>query len=249
MSIDLTGKVAIVTGSSRGIGREIAHTLSKHGAYVMCCGTQQEATQAVATYIEADTKHETLALQVDVSQSASIQNMVKQALEKWGRVDILVNNAGITRDNLLLRLSDEDWDAVIHTNLNSVFYAVKASLKPMLKQRFGRIINIASVVGIMGNAGQANYAAAKAGIIGFSKTVAKEYGAKGITCNVVAPGFIQTDMISALPKEYLDTIMATVPQRRLGTPQDVANAVLFLASDLASYITGQVIQVDGGIRT
>ena len=249
MPIDLNGKIAIVTGSSRGIGFEVARTLAQHGASVVCCATQLASAQAAADKISAEWGHDTLAVAVDVSQSDSVQSMIKTALEKWGRLDILVNNAGITRDNLLLRLSDEDWNAVLDTNLNSVFYATKAAIRPMMKQRWGRLINIASVVGVMGNPGQANYAAAKAGIIGFSKTVAKEYGAKGITCNVVAPGFIQTDMIAALPKEYLDTIIQSIPQYRLGTPSDVANVVLFLASDLSAYITGQVIQVDGGIRT
>ena len=249
MGLDLSGKIALVTGSSRGIGFEIALTLAQYGASVVCCATTEASAQKAADEIHARTGSRCLGYAVDVSSSTQVKALVDQVLNACGKIDILVNNAGITKDNLLLRLTDEDWQSVIDTNLNSVFYTTKAVLRSMLKQRSGRIVNIASVVGIMGNAGQANYAAAKAGIIGFSKTVAKEYGGKGILCNVVAPGFIQTDMIASLPKEYLDTIIQSVPQKKLGTPQDVAHLVLFLCSELAGYITGQVIQVDGGIRT
>lgn len=244
----LKDKIAIVTGASRGIGFEVAETLAKNGANVACVGTKLETAQAAADRLISAYGVEAIGIQADVSDEASVNNMVKTTIEKWGRVDILVNNAGITRDNLLLRLSSEDWQSVLNTNLNSVFYATKAVIRPMMKQRYGRIVNVASVVGIMGNAGQSNYAAAKAGIIGFAKTVAREYGTKGITCNVVAPGFIETDMITALPKEYLDNIIQSIPQQRLGTPKDVANLVLFLASDLSAYVTGEVIRVDGGMR-
>jgi 3-oxoacyl-[acyl-carrier protein] reductase len=174
--------------------------------------------------------------------------MVKTVVEHFGRVDILVNNAGITRDNVLLRLSDEDWQTVLNVDLNSIFYTTKAVLRPMMKQKYGRIVNMSSVVGIMGNSGQSNYAAAKAGMIGFSKSVAKEYGGKGITCNVVAPGFIDTDMVASLPKEYVDHIIQGIPQQRLGSSRDVANLALFLASDLSAYVTGEVVRVDGGMR-
>ncbi len=245
--MELKDKVAIVTGSTRGIGREVAEKLASKGAKIVVCATKKETCDEAAAQISAAYQIEAIGCQVNVADSESVQNLIKVTLEKFGRIDILVNNAGITRDNLSLRMSDSEWDDVIKTNLNSVFYATRAVLRPMLKQKYGRIINIASVVGLMGNVGQANYAAAKGGIISFTKTIAKEYGAKGITANTVAPGFIQTDMIESLPKEYLDTIIAMIPKKGLGKPSDVANLVLFLASDLSDYITGQVIQVDGGL--
>ncbi len=248
MPIQLEGQVALVTGSSRGIGFEIARVLSEHGATVVCCGTKLESAQAAAAKISEETGNTTMGLQVNVADSEDVNRLVKDVLTAYGRLDILVNNAGITRDNLLIRLSDTEWTDVVQTNLNSVFFATKAVLRPMMKQKHGRIINVASVVGLMGNAGQANYAAAKAGIMGFAKSVAREYGVKGITCNVVAPGFIDTDMIASLPKEYLDNIIKSIPQQRLGTPKDVANLVLFLSSDLSAYVTGEVIRVDGGMR-
>lgn len=248
MPIQLEGQVALVTGSSRGIGFEIARVLSEHGATVVCCGTKLESAQAAAAKISEETGNTTMGLQVNVADSDDVNRLVKDVLTAYGRLDILVNNAGITRDNLLIRLSDKEWTDVVQTNLNSVFFATKAVLRPMMKQKHGRIINVASVVGLMGNAGQANYAAAKAGIMGFAKSVAREYGVKGITCNVVAPGFIDTDMIASLPKEYLDNIIKSIPQQRLGTPKDVANLVLFLSSDLSAYVTGEVIRVDGGMR-
>jgi len=242
------GKIAVVTGASRGIGLEIATTLAENGATVVCASTKLDNSQKVAKKIVEKFGGDAFGVQVDVSKESDVQEMIKTVVEKYGRIDILVNNAGITRDNLLLRLSLEDWQAVLDTNLNSVFFTTKSAIRPMMKQRYGRIVNIASVVGLMGNAGQSNYSAAKAAIMGFSKTVAREYGAKGITCNVVAPGFIETDMITSLPKEYLDNIIQNIPQQRLGTPKDVANLVLFLSSDLAAYITGEVIRVDGGMR-
>ncbi len=244
----LKDKIAIVTGGSRGIGLEVAKTLAGQGAHVVIVSTKLENSQRVAGELTQEFSVPTLGLQADVADEGSVQAMIKAVMDQWGRIDVLVNNAGITRDNLLLRLSVEDWQAVLNTNLNSVFFTTKAVLRPMMKQRYGRIVNIASVVGLMGNPGQANYAAAKAGIMGFSKTVAREYGGKGITCNVVAPGFIETDMIGSLPKDYLDNIIQNIPQQRLGTPKDVANLVLFLASDLSSYITGEVVRVDGGMR-
>ncbi len=244
----LKDRVAIITGASRGIGLEVAKTLASQGASIVCVSTKLENSQKIADQLAQEFSVPTLGLQADVSSEPSVQEMVKAVMDHFGKIDVLVNNAGITRDNLLLRLSAEDWQAVLNTNLNSVFFTTKSVLRPMMKQRYGRIVNIASVVGLMGNPGQANYAAAKAGIMGFSKTVAREYGAKGITCNVVAPGFIETDMIGSLPKEYLDNIIQNIPQQRLGTPRDVANLVLFLASDLSSYITGEVVRVDGGMR-
>ncbi len=242
-------RVAIVTGASRGIGLEVARTLAEWGAHVACVSTRVEGAQDIADQLKAEFGVKAIGIAADVSDEASVQAMCKTALDYFGNVDILVNNAGIHKDNLLLRMSVDEWQSVVNTNLNSVFFSTKAMLRPMMKQKYGRIVNIASVVGIMGNAGQANYAAAKAGVIGFSKSVAREYGTKGITCNVVAPGFIQTDMITSLPKEYLDNIIHSVPQQRLGSPRDVANLVLYLASDLSGYVTGEVIRVDGGMRT
>lgn len=245
--MDLSNKIAIITGSRRGIGYEIAKTFAIHKATVVICATSQEGAETVAAQLATTYGIETLGIKVDVSNKESVLALAQKTIERFGRVDILVNNAGITHDNLLLRMDDDAWETVIQTNLNSVFYCTKAIIRQMLKQKYGRIINISSVVGEIGNPGQANYAAAKAGILGFTKTVAKEFGAKGITCNAVAPGFIETDMTASLPKEYLDNIINMLPQKRLGTPQEVANLVLFLASDLSSYMTGQVINVDGGM--
>lgn len=245
--MEFKGKVSVVTGGSRGIGRQIAEALAAAGATVVVCATQQNRCDEVAAHLAATYGVPALGIQVDVASTAAVDEMVKTVIATYGRMDILVNNAGITRDNLLLRMSEEDWDAVLATNLKSIYNTTKAAIRPMLKQKYGRIINISSVVGVMGNPGQANYAASKAGMIGFSKSIAKEVGAKGITCNVIAPGFVDTEMIESLPKEYLDNIMGQIPQKRLGSSQDVANAMLFLASDLSSYITGQVLNVDGGM--
>lgn len=245
--MDFKDKVVVVTGGSRGIGRQIADSFASKGATVVVCATQQSRCDQVASELTAQYGSVALGIQVNVASADEVNEMVKTVVAQFGKIDVLVNNAGITRDNLLLRMSPEDWDAVLSTNLTSIYNTTKAVIRPMLKQKYGRIINMSSVVGVMGNPGQANYAASKAGMIGFSKSIAKEVGAKGITCNVIAPGFVDTDMIESLPKEYLDNIMAQIPQKRLGSSQDVANAVLFLASDLASYITGQVLNVDGGM--
>ena len=245
--MSLKGKVAIVTGSSRGIGLQIAENFAQLGATVVVTATKQETCDKVAKALEEKYGVTTLGIQANVSNSEDVQNLVRQVVDKFGGIDILVNNAGIAKDNLVLRLTEEDWSSVLKTNLDSVFYFTKAVIRPMMKKKWGRIINITSVVGVTGNAGQANYAASKAGIIGFTKSVAKEYGAKGITCNAIAPGFIETDMIESLPKEYLNNIIEAIPQKRMGQQQDVANAVSFLASDYSGYITGQVIQVDGGM--
>jgi 3-oxoacyl-[acyl-carrier protein] reductase len=242
-------RVAIVTGASRGIGLEVARPLAEWGAHVACVSTRIEGAQAIADQLMAEFGVKAIGIAADVSDEVSVQAMCKVAVDYFGKVDILVNNAGIHKDNLLIRMTTDEWQAVVNTNLNSVFFSTKSVLRTMMKQKYGRIVNIASVVGVMGNAGQANYAAAKAGVIGFSKSVAREYGTKGITCNVVAPGFIQTDMVASLPKEYLDNIIQSVPQQRLGSPRDVANLVLYLASDLSGYVTGEVIRVDGGMRT
>jgi 3-oxoacyl-[acyl-carrier protein] reductase len=241
---DLTGKVALVTGGSRGIGQAVARQLAAQGALVIA-GARAEATETVAAITAAGGQAESVAF--DVTDAASIQAAVAGVLERHGRLDILVNNAGITRDQLMLRMKREEWDQVIATNLTSAFVCVQAVVKPMVKQRVGRIISISSVVGQMGNAGQANYAASKAGLIGFSKALARELASRNITVNVVAPGMIETDMTRALTEKTQVDWAAQIPAGRLGTPADVAAAVSFLASDEASYITGQVLAVNGGM--
>lgn len=246
--MDLKNKTVIVTGASRGIGLEIAKKLAFYGANVVCAATNQERCSQTAESLSKTYNIKALGVQVDVTNQESVQNLIDQTMTTFGAIDILVNNAGITRDNLLLRMKPEDWDAVIETNLKSIFLTTKSAIKHMLKNRSGKIINISSVVGIIGNPGQANYSASKAGMIGFTKSIAKEFGVKGITANVVAPGFIETDMIESLPKEYLDNIMSQIPLKRLGKAEEIANTVAFLASDLSNYITGEVIAVDGGIQ-
>ena len=247
MAFNIKDNVAIVTGSSRGIGYHIAEALASLGVNLVITARKQAVCDEVASKLAKTYEVDCIGIQADVSQEDQAQAVVKGAIDRFGAVDILVNNAGITKDNILLRLSDQDWNEVIQTNLNSVFYFSKAVLRPMMKKRRGRIVNITSVVGLMGNNGQANYAASKAGVIGFTKSLAKEYASKGITCNAVAPGFIQTDMIESLPDDYIDNIISSIPQKRFGKAEDVANLVTFLASDLAGYITGQVISVDGGM--
>ena len=243
----LEGKTALVTGASRGIGRAVAVALAAAGAKVAVnyAGNDAAAEETKAA-IEA-AGGVAILVKADIAGSEEVEGMVRKTIEAFGRIDILVNNAGITRDGLLMRMKDEDFDAVINTNLKGVYYTTKAVMKLMMKNRYGRIINMASVVGLTGNAGQANYAAAKAGVIGFSKTVARELASRGITCNMVAPGLISPDMTKDLPEKARETMMASIPLGRAGQPEDVAQAVLFLASDNASYITGQVINVDGGM--
>lgn len=243
----LGGKVALVTGASRGIGRAIALRLAGEGAKVAInyAGNTAKA-EAVKAEIEQN-GGEAILVQADVADSNAVEAMVAKVTEAFGHIDILVNNAGITRDGLLMRMKEEDFDAVVNTNLKGVFHCTKAVSKLMMKKRSGRIINMASVVGIMGNAGQTNYAAAKAGVIGFSKSAAKELAARGITVNVVAPGFIDTDMTAAMTDKAKELTLTGIPMKKMGTPEDVANAVLFLASDCASYITGQTVNVDGGM--
>ncbi|MBI3394144.1 MAG: 3-oxoacyl-[acyl-carrier-protein] reductase [Nitrospirae bacterium] len=240
------GKVALVTGAAQGIGRTIAEFLAARGAGVVVADIQQEAAASTAAQIAAHGTR-TLGLSANVADGESVKEMVSQALSSMGRIDILVNNAGITRDNLLVRMKDDEWNAVLNVNLKGAFLCTQAVIRSMSKQRYGRIVNIASIVGVMGNAGQANYAASKAGLIGFSKTVAREYAERGVTVNAVAPGFIDTAMTQALPEEARKTLMAQIPMGRLGTVDDVALAVSFLASDDASYITGQVLHVNGGM--
>lgn len=243
----LGGKVALVTGASRGIGRAIALRLAGEGAKVAInyAGNTAKA-EAVKAEIEQN-GGEAILVQADVADSSAVEAMVAKVTEAFGQIDILVNNAGITRDGLLMRMKEEDFDAVVNTNLKGVFHCTKTVSKLMMKKRSGRIINMASVVGIMGNAGQTNYAAAKAGVIGFSKSAAKELAARGITVNVVAPGFIDTDMTAAMTDKAKELTLTGIPMKKMGTPEDVANAVLFLASDCASYITGQIVNVDGGM--
>ncbi len=242
-TISLAGQVAFVTGSTRGIGRAIAGALHGAGAAVAVVGRDVERARAVA----AELGERAAGVGCDVADPAQVEAAIAAAEQALGGITILVNNAGLTRDNILLRLSDADWDAVLNANLKGAFHTTRAVLKGMMKRRAGRIINITSIVGLTGNKGQANYAASKAGLIGFTKSVAKEYATRGILVNCVAPGFIETDMTSALPADARDALLGQIALGRLGSPGDVANAVLFLASDLAAYITGQVLVVDGGM--
>jgi 3-oxoacyl-[acyl-carrier protein] reductase len=243
----LDGKVALVTGASRGIGRAIAIALAKAGATVAVnyAGNVKAAVEVEKIITEAGGR--VMLVKADVADGEAVDEMVKSVVEAFGGIDILVNNAGITRDGLLMRMKESDWDAVINTNLKGIFHCTKAVSKLMMKKRSGRIVNMASVVGLTGNAGQANYAAAKSGVIGFSKSMAKELSSRGITVNMVAPGFIGTDMTEILSDKVKETMIMNIPLGRMGKPEDVANAVLFLVSDSASYITGQVINVDGGM--
>jgi 3-oxoacyl-[acyl-carrier protein] reductase len=243
--LDFSGKIAIVTGASRGIGRSIAEMLAARGAHVVAASRGDHAAATVAAIREAGGRAE--AVSADVTDAASVEAMAGGALERHGRIDILVNNAGIARDQLMLRMKRDDWDQVIATNLTSAFLCVQAVLKPMIKQRGGRIISISSVVGQTGNAGQVNYAASKAGLIGFSKAMAREVASRNITVNVIAPGLIETDMTTAITGKAQADWASAIPLGRLGAPRDVAAAVCFLASDEAAYITGQVLAVNGGM--
>lgn len=243
----LTGKTALVTGASRGIGRAIALTLAEAGADVAVNYAGSEAAAAeVVSLIEAMGR-KAVKIKADVSSAQEVDDMFKIVLETYGKLDILVNNAGITRDNLIMRMKEDEFDQVIATNLKGVFNCVKAATRPMMKQRYGRIINISSVVGALGNPGQANYVAAKAGVIGMTKATAKELASRGITVNAVAPGFIETDMTDKLSEDTRSALLQQIPLARLGQPEDIAKAVRFLASEDASYMTGQTIHVDGGM--
>ncbi len=243
MTIDLTGKTAFVTGSTRGIGLAIARAFYGAGAKVAIVGRDAGRAQSVAVELG----ERATGVACDVAVAEQVEAAITAAESALGPVDILVNNAGLTRDNILLRLTDADWDAVLDANLKGAFHTTRAAIKGMMKRRSGRIINITSVVGLTGNKGQANYAASKAGLIGFTKSVAKEYAGRGVLANCVAPGFIETDMTGSLPEGARTTLLEDIALGRLGRPEDVAGAVLFLASDLAGYITGQVLVVDGGM--
>ncbi|NQV37850.1 MAG: 3-oxoacyl-[acyl-carrier-protein] reductase [Candidatus Marinimicrobia bacterium] len=242
----LTDKVAIVTGASRGIGQGIAEQLAKVGATVVCASRTEADIKVVADSINANNGNAHY-FAADISNAESFSNLVKFTMEQYGHIDILVNNAGITRDTLLMRMSEDDWDMVLNINLKGAFNGTKAVTRPMMKQRSGRIINISSVVGLTGNAGQSNYAASKAGLIGFTKSIAKEYASRGITVNCVAPGYIETEMTNAITDKAKETLLSQIPLGRIGKAADIAAMVNFLASDEAGYITGQTFTVDGGM--
>jgi 3-oxoacyl-[acyl-carrier protein] reductase len=243
VKIDLSGRVALVTGSTRGIGRAIAESLAGAGARVAVVGRDADRAREAATAISPEAR----GYACDVGDAAAVVALIENVEHDFGTLDILVNNAGLTRDNLLMRLKDDDWDAVLNANLRGAFVAMRAATRGMMKRRWGRIINIASVVGVVGNKGQANYAASKAGLIGLTKSVAKELASRNILANVVAPGFIETDMTAAMTDDAKKTLFTHIPLERLGKPADVASLVTFLASDHAAYITGQVLIVDGGM--
>lgn len=242
----LKDKVAAITGAARGIGKEIATLFAKEGASLAICDVDFHALETAAKQMES-LGVDILPLEVDVSNTAAVEWMFNKILDKFEKIDILINNAGITRDSLIVRMREEDWDKVIAINLKGAFNCTRAASKIMLRQKSGKIVNIASIIGLMGNAGQANYAASKAGLIGLTKSVAKELAPRGITVNAIAPGFIQTDMTAGLPQEVKEKLFEQIPMRKLGQPADVANLALFLSSGDSNYITGQVIKIDGGL--
>jgi 3-oxoacyl-[acyl-carrier protein] reductase len=244
--LELKGKVALVTGAAQGIGRAVALLLGQKGADIVVSDINLEKAQETAKEIETLGRR-AMAMKVDVANFGDVERMAQAVIEKFGQIDILINNAGIARDKLILRMTEEDWDAVLAINLKGTFNCTKAVVRHMSKQRSGKIVNIASVVGEMGNAGQANYAASKAGVIGFTKTIAREFAQRGININAIAPGYIQTPMTDALPEKAKEELKRMIPMERLGQPEDVAEAVLFLVSGASSYITGQVLNVNGGI--
>ncbi len=244
--VELEGKVAIVTGAAQGIGKAISLLLARRGADVVSADINIEKAEETASEIESIGRR-SIAVKVNVADPEDVERMVQTVIERFGKIDILVNNAGITRDRLILRMTEEDWDAVMDINLKGTFNCTKSCIRHMSRQKSGKIVNIASVVGEMGNAGQANYAASKAGVIGFTKTIAREFAQRGINVNAIAPGYIQTPMTEALPEKVKEELKRLIPMERLGQPEDVAQAVLFLVSEASSYITGQVLNVNGGI--
>jgi 3-oxoacyl-[acyl-carrier protein] reductase len=244
--VELSGKVALVTGAAQGIGRTVALLLAQKGADIVVSDINLEKAEETAKEIEAIGRR-AVAIRVDVANLNEVERMIEAILERFGQIDILVNNAGIARDKLILRMTEEDWDAVLNVNLKGTFNCTKAVIRHMSKQRRGKIVNIASVVGEMGNVGQANYAASKAGVIGFTKTIAREFAQRGINVNAIAPGYIETPMTEVLPERAKEELRRMIPMERLGRPEDVAEAVLFLVSESSSYITGQVLNINGGI--
>lgn len=245
--LNLKNKIAVITGGSRGIGKEIAKKLAYNGANIVINYTAKEE-EALKTKEEIENLGvKCIVIKCDVSKSEEVNEMINKTIKEFGRVDILVNNAGITKDNLLMKMKEEDFDKVIDINLKGVFNCTKAVTRPMMKNKYGKIINISSVVGVIGNVGQANYCASKAGVIGFTKSTARELASRNININAVAPGFIDTDMTKVLSDDIKNSMLSTIPKKEFGKPEDVANAVVFLASDMSSYITGQVINVDGGM--
>lgn len=245
--LSLEGRTAIVTGAARGIGKAIAETLAARGANIVLVDLQMDLAEEAANEIAAKTGREVIALEADVSDQASVKAMIKDAIAKFGKIDILVNNAGITRDGLIMRMKEKDWDLVLDINLKGAFNCAQALARPMMKQRYGRIINITSVSGLVGQAGQTNYSSSKAGLIGLTKALAKELGSRNITVNAVAPGFIETVLTVDLPEEIKEFSMKMTPMARFGQPEDIANAVAFLAAEESSFITGVTLQVDGGM--
>lgn len=245
--INFENKVALVTGASRGIGKAIATTLATYGAQVAICATNLDTARETAAQIENETQRKVVPFQTNVADFTQAQDLVKNTIEQFGKIDFLVNNAGITRDGLILKMTEEAWDQVINVNLKGVFNVTKATIQHMMKARYGRIVTISSIVGIHGNAGQTNYAAAKAGIIGFTKSLAKELASRNINANVVAPGYVDTDMTAVLKEEARNAMLNAIPLKRTATPQDIANATAFFLSPMADYITGQTLEVDGGL--
>ena len=243
----LENKVSLVTGGARGIGKEVAMVFAKEGSDVAICDVNEEALKAAKDEIEGATGRKVIAEKVDVTSAEEVNGFVDKVLDNFGNLDILVNNAGITKDNLLMRMSEAEWDAVLGVNLKGAFNCMKAVTRPMMKKRSGKIINMASIIGIMGNAGQANYSASKGGLIALTKTAAKELGSRNINVNAIAPGFIQTDMTDKLTDDMKDTMLKLIPLGKMGNTGDVANLALFLASEDSAYITGEVIKVDGGM--
>jgi 3-oxoacyl-[acyl-carrier protein] reductase len=245
--MNFDNKTALVTGGSRGIGKAIAETLAQRGARVVIADRQLDLAETTASELAATTGQTVIALHVDVTDPVSVKTLVDQVLAKFQRLEILVNNAGVTRDTLLVRMEEADWDLVLNVNLKGAYHCSKAAVRQMMKQRYGRIVNIASVSGIAGQAGQTNYSASKAGLIGFTKALAREVGPRGITVNAVAPGFVPTALTEALPADLKEASLKAIPLGRWGTPQEIASAAAFLASDEAGYITGHVLSVDGGM--